>query len=69
MTYTKKSASSSSSPANALKKEVHAKEINPPNAIPYKGGKRPERHLYGGMLFPSRVIAAKEVESRDRDLK
>lgn len=67
MTDSKKFATSASNPA-VLSSEAK-KRVNPPNAVPYKSKARSERYLYGGMLFPSRIVAAKEMHSLDRDVK
>ena len=67
MTDSKKSAPSASSP-KVLSSEAK-KRVNPPNAVPHMKKARSERYLYGGMLFPSRIIAAKEMQSLDRDVK
>lgn len=65
MTDSKKSATSASSPK--FKRDEAKTDVNPPNAVPYANKKHSERYLYGGMLFPSRVIAAKETQSLERD--
>lgn len=65
MTDSKKSATSASSPK--FKRDEATTHVNPPNAVPCVNKKRPERYLYGGMLFPSRVIAAKETGLIERD--
>jgi len=67
MTDSKKSSPSASSPT-VLSSEAK-KRVNKPNAVPYKNKVRSERYLYGGMLFPSRIVAAKEMQSRGVDTK
>lgn len=67
MTDSKKSAPSASSPAVTSKEAK--KRFNPPNAVPYKNKARSQRYMYGGMLFPSRIVAAKETQSLARDVK
>lgn len=68
MTEIKKTLTSISS-SNSLKTEVCSKEIYPPNAIPYKGSLRPQRHLYAGMLFPSRIVDNSAAQSAERESK
>lgn len=65
MTDSKKSATSASSPK--FKRDEATTYVNPPNAVPYVNKKRSERYLYGGMLFPSRIVAAKETQSFERE--
>lgn len=67
MTSSKKSAPSASSPT-VLSSEA-SKRVNQPNAVPYKSKARAERYLYGGLLFPSRIVAAKEMQSIEREVK
>lgn len=65
MTDSKKSAHSASSPKSKRAEALH-KKVNAPNAVPYEGSINARRHLYSGMLYPSRIIAAKEMEERNR---
>ena len=67
MTDSKKSAPSASSP-KVLNSEAK-KRVNPPNAVPNLKKTRCERYLYGGMLFPSRIITAKDIGVAERGQK
>ncbi len=68
MTDSKKSATSASS-SKSTRSEAQKKSFNPINAVPNTSKARPERYLYGGMLFPSRIHALKENQSLEREAK
>ena len=68
MTDSKKSRTSASSP-KFKRSEAHTKSFNPPNAVPHGKREHAQRYLYGGMLFPSRIIAAKDMKPGERDIK
>ena len=67
MIDSKKSAPSASSPT-VLSSEAR-KRVNPPNAVPHLKKTRSERYLYGGMLFPSRVLSVKDKHSREQNIR
>lgn len=67
MTDSEKSAPSASTPS--VKSNEAQKRFNPPNAVTNIKRARSHRYLYGGMLFPSRVIATKEAQSLEREVK
>lgn len=67
MTDSEKSAPSASCPP--VKSSEAQKRFNPHNAVPNTKRARSQRYLYGGMLFPSRVVATKESQSLEREVK
>jgi hypothetical protein len=66
MTDSKKFATSASNPT--VSSSEAKKRVNPPNAVPYKNKARSERYLYGGMLFPSRIIAQDAKQAGEQDI-
>ena len=67
MTDSKKSAPSASNPS--VKRSEAKKRYNPPNSVPNPKHARSQRYLYGGMLFPSHVVAREETQSLEREVK
>jgi len=61
MTDSKKSASSASKP-QFMRSEART-NVNPPNMVPRANKARSQRYLYGGMLYPSRIVSAKETQT------
>lgn len=67
MTDSKKSAPSASNPT-VLSSEAR-KNVNPLNAMPHLKKTHCERYLYGGMLFPSRILASNDKPSREHGIR
>lgn len=68
MNDSKKSTTSASN-SNSMRNEAQQKSFNPINVVPNPSRVRSKRYLYGGMLFPSRIIAAKDKQFGEQDLK